>query len=321
MSGKELSHLLGSTADAYPLVAERIAIDATNALRGAEMGLRGFRRRPLLRRLWDGMTGRGQELQAAIGQDLVTVQRATLSLVREVMEEEARTQYCVNRVLVNLHAVNRDVDELLQRMSSVEREIDRRVTALRAELYAAIQSESERLALQIEAVRRQVDREATVRRLTERYRAGDLTAGPGEVVGSGLYLASIAWQYWAEPGRRVQDEWTAAMAVVRQRLAATKPRPLEEAVLHAASSVGGEAQETVLYLADRSSGVLRAVGMLTERRHAGLVTTEADAADAVSITRALNDPERQLESGLVRDVEIVESVARELLPLTPTEEE
>ena len=317
----ELRHLLGPEADSYPLVAERIAIDATNALRGAEMGLRGFRRRPLLRRLWDGVTGQGQELQAAIGQDIVAVQRATLSLVREVMDEEARTQYCVNRVLVNLHAVNRDVDDLLRRTSSLEREIDRRVTALRAELYAAIRSEAEQLASRIETVKRHVDREAAVRRLTERYRAGDLTAGPGEALGGAMYLASIAWQYWAEPGQRVEDEWTAAVAVVRQRLGKSPPRPVAEAVLAAASSVSGELAETVLYLAKPAAGVLRAIGMLTERQLAELPMTDERAADAVSITRALADPYRQLESGLVRDVEIVEAIARELLPLTRTEDE
>lgn len=103
---------LGIDHDVHPFLAERITIDTTNALRAAQNGLRGFRRRSLLRRLWDGVRGSGQELQAAIGQDLLTVQRAAFSLVRELMNEESRTQYCVNKVLTNLHAVNRDVDEL-----------------------------------------------------------------------------------------------------------------------------------------------------------------------------------------------------------------
>lgn len=317
----EIRHVLGRSADAYPLVAERVAIDATNALRGAEMGLRGFRRRPLLRRLWDGITGQGQELQAAIGQDLVTVQRATLSLVREVMDEEARTQYCVNRVLVNLHAVNRDVDDLLRRTSSLERDLEHRVAALRAELYGAIRAEAEALASQIETVKGHVDREASVRRLTERYRAGDLTAEPGEALGGALFLASIAWHYWAEPGTRVDQEWAAAAAVVRQRLGSSKPRPVSEAVLEAALGVGPGAGETALYLAESSTGVLHSIGMLTERRLAQLAVSEEHATEAVSITRALADPDRQLESGLVRDIEVVEAIAKELLPLTPHEGE
>lgn len=136
-----------------------------------------------------------------------------------------------------------------------------------------------------------------------------------------MYLASIAWQYWAEPGQRVAEEWTAAVAVVRQRVGSSPPRPVAEAVLDTATSISGESAETVLYLAEPAAGVLRAIGMLTERRLAELPMKEEHAADAVLITRALADPDRQLEPGLVRDVEIVEAIARELLPLTPTEEE
>ena len=150
-----LYDILGTDTDAYPLLAERLAIDATNTLRGAEIGLRGFRRRPLLRRLWDGLRSSGQELQAAISQDLVTVQRATLSLVQEVMNEESRTQYCVNKVLVNLHAVNRDVDELLRQTSSLERKLG----DIRAEFYAALSTETKRLTAEIDTIRRHIDRE------------------------------------------------------------------------------------------------------------------------------------------------------------------
>src|SRR5947209_6605773 len=70
--------------------AETIAIDVTNALRAADSGLRGFRSRSLLRRLWHDLTGTSQELQSAISSDLVTVQRGTLKLVKEIMREETR---------------------------------------------------------------------------------------------------------------------------------------------------------------------------------------------------------------------------------------
>ena len=145
--------LLGADADAYPLLAERIAIDTTNALRGAEAGLRGFRRRPLLRRLWSGLHSHEQELQAAIGQDLIIAQRATLSLVQEVMKEESRTQYCVDKVLANLHAVNRDVDELLCKTSSLERKL----RDIRSEFYSAFSTETKRLTAEIDTTRRHID--------------------------------------------------------------------------------------------------------------------------------------------------------------------
>ena len=297
-----LQNVLGTDADAYPLLAERIAIDTTNTLRGAEAGLRGFRRRPLLRRLWGGLRGHGQELQATIGQDLIAAQRATLSLVQEVMKEESRTQYCVNKVLANLRAVNRDVDELLSQASSFERKLE------------GLRTETKRLTDEIETVRRHIDREANVRRLTERYRVGDLSIEPGEIIGAALYMASIAWNYWDEPGSRYKDEWTAADAVVRQRLD-SRPRRIAEALLEATETVSADFIEPVLYLAESATGAFRVTGMLMERRAANLSVQEKNAEEAVSIVTALSDPDKQLESHLVRDIELVKFVARDLSPV------
>jgi len=182
----------GIDPDRFPLVAERIAIDATNALRAADSGLRGLRGRLLLRRLWDGVTGRGQELEAAIGQDLMAVQRATLRIVREVMREEMRTQYCVNVVLESLHAVHDDLEAVTARAQRLEAGMRRH----RRELHEALRAESRKLAAQVEDVRREVRRDAAVRRLTERYRARDLHQGAGETLGAGMFLAAVSFQYW-----------------------------------------------------------------------------------------------------------------------------
>ncbi len=297
-----LQNILGTDADAYPLLAERIAIDTTNTLRGAEAGLRGFRRRPLLRRLWGGLRGHGQELQATIGQDLIAAQRATLSLVQEVMKEESRTQYCVNEVLANLHAVNRDVDGLLHQASSFERKLE------------GLRTETKRLTAEIETVRRHIDREVNVRRLMERYRVGDLSIEPGEIIGAALYMASVAWNYWDEPGSQYKDEWTAADAVVRQRLD-SRPRRIAEALLEATATVSADFIEPVLYLTESATGAFRVTGMLMERRAANLSVQEKNAEDAVSIVTALSDPDKQLESHLVRDIELVKFVARDLSPV------
>lgn len=297
-----LQNVLGTDADAYPLLAERIAIDTTNTLRGAEADLRGFQRRPLLRRLWGGLRGHGQELQATIGQDLIAAQRATLSLVQEVMKEESRTQYCVNKVLANLRAVNRDVDGLSHQASSFERKLE------------GLRTETKRLTAEIETVRRHIDREANVRRLTERYRVGDLSIEPGEIIGAALYMASVAWNYLDEPGSQYKDEWTAADAVVRQRLD-SRPRRIAEALLEATETVSADFIEPVLYLAESATGAFRVTGMLMERRAANLSVQEKNAEDAVSIVTALSDPDKQLESHLVRDIELVKFVARDLSPV------
>ncbi len=307
----ELQRIIGPDADAYPLVADRIAIDLTNALRGAEAGLRGFRGRPILRRVVGGITGSGQELQSAIGQDIVVTQHAMLALVKAVMSETERTKTCMNKVLRNLRAVKPYVDELSRRESQ----------ALRVELHEVIRTESAQLLATIEKVKVQVDREATVRRLTERYRAGDLTEGLGMAAGSGLFLATIEWHYWGEERERLEREKKAALAVVRQRLSDPRPRPMDEAALEAAASVSQGALETLLYLAAPASGVLRATGMLAERRIAGLPLCEEHAQDAVAITRCVSDPDRQLEDAYIRDWEVAEFIAKELRPLTDIEME
>ena len=74
-----LQNVLGTDADAYPLLAERIAIDTTNTLRGAEIWPARFpASSSCCAASGVGYAASGQELQAAIGQDLIAVQRATL---------------------------------------------------------------------------------------------------------------------------------------------------------------------------------------------------------------------------------------------------
>jgi hypothetical protein len=291
----------GVEAELFPVLAERVAIEASNGLRGAEAGLRAFRGRALLRRLWDGVTGRGQELPAAVAQDLVVVQRATLAIVREVMGEEARTQDCVGRVLVNLQAVNRDLDEASGRLEVLEREA--RV------LRALVQVESARLAVLVEGVRGELHREACVRRLGDLYRTGDLHRGTGDILGASLFLAAVDAQY--PEGR--EQEARVALAVVKQRLSA-RPVPLEDALLAAALGLADRVCEPLLYLGEggRRGPCLAVLSALVERRLAGLPCRAVDAADAVAIARATRDPERLLQGPLVRPGELAGWIAREL---------
>jgi hypothetical protein len=293
----------GVPAELFPVIAERVAIDASTGLRGAEAGLRALRGRPLLRRLWDGVTGRGSELAAAVGQDLIAVQRATLAIVREVMREEARTQDCVARVLANLEAVNRDLDDTSGRVEALAGET--------AALRALVRLESVRLEEQVAAVRGEVHREACIRRLGDLYRAGELHPGAGDLLAAALYLVAADGQYaGAEPERRRQEA-RAAAAVVRQRLTSA-PAPVEDALLAAAQGADHRLCEPLLYLAQGRGPCLAVLGGLAERRLAGLPCREVDAADAVAIARALRDPDTRLETRLVRPAELAGWIAGEL---------
>jgi hypothetical protein len=299
----------GIDPDGFPLIAERMAIDAINALRAADSGLRGLRGRLLLRRLWDGVTGRGQELGSAIGQDLIAVQRATLRIVREVMREEMRTQYCVNVVLESLRAVHDDLDAVTARAEQLEGDMRQR----QRELYEALRAESSKLAARIEDVRREARRDAVVRRLTERYRARDLHRGAGETLGAGMFLAAVTFQYWGADRRRREEEARAALAVVTKRLPA-RPLPLEDAVLGAVMDASDEVTEPLAYLGLDRGPYLSVLGALTERRMARLPISEASAAETIAVVRATRDPSRLLESPLIRPVELAQAIAWELLP-------
>ncbi len=305
--------LTGLDPGGFPLLAERLAVDVTSALRSAEAGLRGLRGRIFLRRLWDVVSGQGGELQGAIGSDLAAVQRATLDILREVMREDARTQHCMNRVLVNLHAINRDLDAVaggLARAEAGTRE-------LRRELFEALGSEAVRLAGQIERLRRELVRESTVRHLSELYRAGELHRGAGPTLAAAMFLAAVGAACWdPEPERRawvLSSYRRVAEAIVRERLS-SRPQPTEVAVLEAVESTEDPLREPLLYLSENRGPHLATVSALLERKLAGLGNAESNARDALAVARATRDPERHLESHLIRPIELAQALARELEP-------
>lgn len=269
-----------------PFVAEQIAIDVTNGLRAAATGLRGFRSRPLLSRLWDGITGQGQELQAAIGSDLVVVQQATVELVREVMSEGSRTQYCVERVLRNLLAVNADFDGLVARVAELEEAVRR------------LQTRQDLLEMKSQA--------------DALYAVGELHPGTGLIFGSSLYLAHVTRLYSAAPdllgkGRSV------TLSTIRRHVG-EKPEALPILFAKALEQVRLESLETVAYLAsDRPTPTLRVFGTLSERRVVGLGVDSQVIEDALIVVRKLHDPEGRLGKHLLRPLELIERVADELL--------
>ena len=312
MTEGSLEHFLAAEAD-YPLFAERVAIDITGALRGAETGLRALRGRPLLRRFWEGVTGAEQEGENAIGVDLVAAQRAALALVGAVMREENRTQYCVNRVLLNLLAVNRQAEEMMVQVAGIEDTL-RAEQAQHVVWIGKISEEAGRLARDLEDVQQRLDYLDATRRLTERYRVGKMSRDAGELLGAALFLAEVGWQHASLGSAKVHQELEVASLVVEQRLGARGPRPLDEAVLDAANGISPSLTEAALYLEHDSTGFLRAVGMLVERRGAGLPVDRVHAADAVVITRSIADPRGQLAAGLIKDAELVRAVGQSLLP-------
>jgi hypothetical protein len=299
--------LAGVDLDRFPLLAERLAIDLTDALRAADSGLQALRGRPALRRFWEGLTGIGQRRQAAIGQDLLTAQQAMLGVVRELLQQEARTQYCVHRVLVNLRAVNQDLDAAADRLDAV----DAQVGELRAALAAVVRDDIARLDARVAALHSEVRREGAIRRLAELYRAGELHPGMSPALDAAMMIASVMRHFWGASRRRRDDEAAAALALARQRLGA-RPLPLEEALLSAVEDASDEARAAMLPACGGTGPCLAVVVALAERRQAGLPNSELNAADAIAIARVTRAPARLLSSRLVRPAELAHALAVEL---------
>jgi hypothetical protein len=272
-------------AERSPFIAEQIAIDATDGLKAAAIGLRGFRSRPLLHRLWDGITGQGQELQAAIGSDLVVVQEATMNLVREVMSEGIRTQYCVERVLLNLHDVNSDLDGLLARVASLEK------------LVHGLKTRQHLIETKL--------------RLETLFRAGELHPGTGSIFSSALYLAHITRLFGSVPDL-AEEERRVALILIRQRVG-ERPEALPVLCAKTIQQIQPEAAEVITYLvSDRSGPTLSFFSMLAERLMTGVKVNIEIIEDSLTITRKLRDPEGRLSKHLFRPLEIIEAIASEL---------
>ncbi len=238
--GKQSLFDLLNDSDQYPFLIEQIAIEATSGLRSAEIGLRAFRSRGLLSRLWEGLSSIGQERLTAVGSDLAAVQKATIGLVQAIMSEEVRTQYCIARVLENLSNVNRDLDALEVRMSRAE-------VSLYKELHESLKTETKFLHQRIDSVDRKLQRRDMIRHIQNQYLAGRFHRELGVVLSSALYIAHIGRICVSESPETQRAEWKSACDVIPQRLS-NGPMPLSRLVLKIVEEVTDSFVEAVTFV-------------------------------------------------------------------------
>lgn len=296
-------------ADQSPFIVEQVAIDVTNALRGAGAGLRGFRARPLLRRIWESASDKGQERVAAIGSDLVTAQQASLTLIKEIMSHEERSLACIDRVLDNLLAVNRDLDAQIGKTERLARHVDEQVTSLRNEIAQVEQRVREEM-------KRLIGREAAMSRLTRSYLADNLHPGTGDLLEGALYLAQVTYLYDREPPEVLERERSLVMREIHKKLGGDV-RDGVELFLRVVEQIRPEMLEAVAYLtSQRNTPHLRVINMLVERKmvqartakiSVGLQTVE----ETMAVVRTLYDPDDEL-AYFQRPADFARSIANEL---------
>lgn len=237
-----------------PFIEERLAIEARNALRGGEIGLLDLRSRPGWRRLWEGITGEGQERGAAIGQDLLVTQRALLGIVHRVITELCRKKSCTIRVLENLHQVNRELDTLRACYS----ELATTVKTMHDWLLA-ICNRIEEFETRMDIFEFRLQREAEVRRMLNLYQSDVLHPGMGTLFGSSLYLAQHTRHFAGGPENEIGKERSSALAVVMHKLArgdvlGTSRVPLVELFLNTIATISLETLESAALVTGELSG-------------------------------------------------------------------
>jgi hypothetical protein len=297
-------------ADQSPFLVEQLAIDLTNGLRSAEIGLRGFRSRPLLRRIWESATTQGQDRVAAIGSDIVAVQQATITLVKEIMSNEERTLTCLDQVVDNLQAVNCDLDLQMLKTSQFQHNLELQIAELRDEL-AQVELHLE------EKMKYLIGREAAMNRLQRMFTTGMLYPGTGVLLSSALYLAQIARIFEGETETFIQKEWNLAKKEIAAR-AGNEVQFVPQLFWGAVEQVEPDLLEAVSYVTYESrEPYLRVINALLERKEVRKQALKVQfdlktAEEIVEITRYLHDPDDKLVR-FQRPPEFAECLARELL--------
>lgn len=289
-----------SPLESNPLASWSLAVDLTNSLRSAETGLRGLRNRSFLARVWDEITGRGPQAWCAVGQDLLTHQKAVLQVVDRLTHEQLRSQHCLKKVLGNLPGVNRELD----RLGAVDRELQQRLK----DLESFVQKDLDRLEAR-------VLRGEIFDQLKEGYRAGRFFAGAGPILGGALFLASVEWLVAEVAPDEAGPRLCSARSVVQDVLGG-RPLSTEQAFLNLASAVGAEELNRVAYLVEVPRGPFSTVAYrLLERRAADLPLGREEARNALTLARTLHDPGEALASHLLRPSRMAEELASELVPM------
>ena len=296
-----------STGD-HPHLFDRVAIEATNTLRSAEVGIRAYRGRGFWRRLGEGITGTGQEREATIFDQLRIANTASLKLVGVLLKEELRTQTCVQRVADNLLLVNQDLETLVVRSGNLEQEIRRQ----REEMIALIRDEVLKLTDEIRHLEVELRRHKVAGWLRTRFEHHDLYPGTGPLMAGSLYLAGVAWMHQGTTD--LEQELRTARLVVRSSMN-QETLSTEDTILRAALEIEEGMLEPMNFLASSTSGpLLQTVYRLVQRRQVKLPVNEQVVKEELAIARGVLDQDGRLEREFMQPDKFKELAAMDLGP-------
>jgi len=174
----------------FPFIAEALAVDISNSLSGAVIGIRGFRNRKLFKRVFDGLTGKNNEFLSQSLGDLVVSQQAITGYIKLVTDAEIHTQRCLIQVTKNLVQAIADLKETNTRVAAINNGLTEKLEAVYQELKLRIDSKVERLEI--------------LNWVTSKFQAGELYKGFSIIFRSALYIAYV-YNLYAGESKEVLD--------------------------------------------------------------------------------------------------------------------
>ncbi len=263
----------------FPFVAEAIAIDIANSLSGAEIGIRGFRNRNFLIRMWDGLTGESDEYIAEIAADSLVAQKAMVEYLKITTTSDIHTQKCLTKVTRNLLKVINDVQLLDIKITAVKQKLESDINALRSELGNKINS-----------IDFTAQRNRELRQMTAQYKAMSLYEGMDNILRSALYIAQVSNLYWGGTSDNIiKKEIDYAKNVVKATLINT-PEAIGDLLINSLENSANKLLPVIVYITSQNnSSLLKTYNLLFSRKYAGLPTNLNNIKECLTIAEAVAD--------------------------------
>lgn len=285
----------------YPFITEAIAIDVSNSLTGAEIGIRGFRNRGFLSKLWDGIIGKNNEYISQFSSDLLISQKAKIEYLKILAESEVHTQRCLIKVSRNLLKSIEDIQIVDNKINETRVEINARVTRLQNSL-----------TNKLEMLDFKVQREQELRRLTAKYKSGILYQDIAPLINAALYIAQIRSLFWGESQKVLDKEIQFARNIIKENPSFSNAESLSDIIFNSVSSTKEKHIPMLLYITSRSnSSILKVLNLSFSKVYSGIEINREKLKEDFVIAEALSDDDFLKKGEIFTPFQIIRQLSNE----------
>lgn len=285
----------------YPFVTEAIAIDISNSLTGAEIGIRGFRNRKFLSRLWDGIIGKNNEYIAQFSSDLLLSQKAKIEYLKMLADSEVHSQKCLIKVSKNLLKSIEDIKALDDKINESKMILSSRITSLH-----------ESLTHKIEMLDFRVQREQELRRLTAKYKSGVLYKDFDPIINSALYISQVTSLYWGESMPILEKEIQFALNTVNENSSFSNPDSISNIISKIAINTKKEHLPLLVYITSSlNSSILKVLNSTFSKLYSGIEINNERLKEDFLIAEALSDDDFLKKGEIFTPFQIIRQLSNE----------